>query len=253
MSGISRSQVSRLCEEIDGQSEGLPGTTDRRRLAVSLDRCDLPESAPRQDALSLYLPSAIAGNRHRHQRAAGAKYWVWRVGTSEAEPIWTEFLRKVDAPRPCCPNRGVSDAHEGIKAATSPRCYAQHGSAAACHFMRNGTRPYRKERAACRLCLHRHRLRPGDGRGCQRPMARCRAQTRYAPKCPSSPPSWTRPDPDVPGLHDLPKGASRQVAQHQSRSSVSMVRSSGAPMWSASSTMRGSHHPPRRGPAARTE
>ena len=46
MSGISKSQVSRLCEEIDEQGEGLPGTADRRRLAVYLDRCHLSESAP---------------------------------------------------------------------------------------------------------------------------------------------------------------------------------------------------------------
>lgn len=38
------------------------------------------------------------------------------IGTSEAEPIWTEFLRK----RPdaaCGVKLAVSDAHEGIKAA----------------------------------------------------------------------------------------------------------------------------------------
>ena len=35
MSGISKSQVSRLCEEIDGQGEGLPGATHRGRLALT--------------------------------------------------------------------------------------------------------------------------------------------------------------------------------------------------------------------------
>jgi putative transposase len=43
MSGISKSQVSRLCEEIDEQGAGLPRSPDRGRLALSLDRrarCD---------------------------------------------------------------------------------------------------------------------------------------------------------------------------------------------------------------------
>ena len=45
MSGISKSQVSRLCEEID-EREGLSGATDRGRLALSLDRRHLCESPP---------------------------------------------------------------------------------------------------------------------------------------------------------------------------------------------------------------
>ena len=38
MSGISKSQVSRLCEEIDERVESLPRTPDRGGLAVSVDR-----------------------------------------------------------------------------------------------------------------------------------------------------------------------------------------------------------------------
>jgi hypothetical protein len=78
------------------------------------------------------------------------------IGTSEAEPIWTEFLRKLTR----CGLRGVklviSNAHEGIKAAvikvlcaTCQRCRV--------HFMRCAG-PCRKERAQGRLCLHRNGL-----------------------------------------------------------------------------------------------
>ena len=44
MTGISKSQVSRLCAEIDERRRVL-GSPDRRRLAIPLDRCDVRESA----------------------------------------------------------------------------------------------------------------------------------------------------------------------------------------------------------------
>lgn len=37
MSGISKSQVSRLCEEIDVEREGLSRPAHRRRMALPLD------------------------------------------------------------------------------------------------------------------------------------------------------------------------------------------------------------------------
>ena len=45
MSGISKSQVSRLCEEDRREGQSLPRPADRRRLALSLDR-----RHPRQSA-----------------------------------------------------------------------------------------------------------------------------------------------------------------------------------------------------------
>ncbi|OAP37014.1 hypothetical protein ATB98_21880 [Sinorhizobium saheli] len=41
------------------------------------------------------------------------------IGTSEAEPIWTEFLRKLTRRDLRGVKLVVSDAHEGIKAAVS--------------------------------------------------------------------------------------------------------------------------------------
>ena len=52
MTGISKSQVSRLCEEIDERVQGLPRPPDRRRLAVSVDRRHLREGARRAGASS---------------------------------------------------------------------------------------------------------------------------------------------------------------------------------------------------------
>lgn len=41
------------------------------------------------------------------------------IGTSEAEPIWTEFLRKLARRGLRCVKLVIGDAHEGIKAAVS--------------------------------------------------------------------------------------------------------------------------------------
>jgi putative transposase len=52
MSGISKSQVSRLCGEIDERVNAFPEPPDGGRLAVSVDRCDVSEgSGGRPDRL----------------------------------------------------------------------------------------------------------------------------------------------------------------------------------------------------------
>ncbi|MET3597909.1 transposase-like protein [Mesorhizobium shonense] len=57
MSGISKSQVSRLCEEIDGK---VTRAADRGRLAILVDRCHLPQGAPRR--------AHRIGRRHHRRR-----------------------------------------------------------------------------------------------------------------------------------------------------------------------------------------
>ena len=52
MSGISKSQVSRLCEEIDETGAGVPDPSDRGRLALSVDRRHLREGRARPGASS---------------------------------------------------------------------------------------------------------------------------------------------------------------------------------------------------------
>src|SRR5437868_434047 len=68
MSGISKSQVSRLCEEIDGKVKAflerpivLRQAQDERRLALSVDRCNLPEGAP-------WRAHRLGCRHHRHRR-----------------------------------------------------------------------------------------------------------------------------------------------------------------------------------------
>ncbi|SMX56426.1 Putative transposase (fragment) [Bradyrhizobium sp. ORS 285] len=119
MSGISKSLVSRLCGEIankslpprEGWGEGLPHSSDRRRLAVSVDRRHLREgAAERAHCLD-------RGDRPdwRQQRrpARGARHGP--------RPIRGRDV--LDRIPPQARRRGlrgakhvISDAHQGIKA-----------------------------------------------------------------------------------------------------------------------------------------
>ncbi|MER8678352.1 transposase, partial [Mesorhizobium sp. M0162] len=95
------------------------------------------------------------------------------IGTSEAEPIWTEFLRKLTRRGLRGVKLVVSDAHEGLKAAvTKVLCATWQRCRVQLHEERAG--PCRQERPQGRLSLHRHRFRPGNARGRVRTMARRR-------------------------------------------------------------------------------
>ena len=58
------------------------------------------------------------------------------IGTSEAEPIWTEFLRKLTRRGLRGVKLVISDAHEGIKAAVS-KVLSATWQRCRVHFMRN--------------------------------------------------------------------------------------------------------------------
>ena len=69
------------------------------------------------------------------------------IGTSEAEPIWTEFLGKLTRPGLRGVKLVISDAHEGIKAAVSKvlsatwqRCRVHFQRNALAHAGRSGRR-----------------------------------------------------------------------------------------------------------------
>ena len=58
------------------------------------------------------------------------------IGTSEAEPIWTEFLRKLTRRGLRGVKLVISDAHEGIKAAVS-KVLCATWQRCRVHFQRN--------------------------------------------------------------------------------------------------------------------
>src|SRR5580692_5827328 len=112
MTGISKSQVSRLCGEIDG------------KIAAFLDRplegewpyiwLDATYVKARRDGriVSVAVIIAVGVNSDGRREVLGLA-----IGASEAETFWTDFLRKLARRGLRGVKLVVSDAHEGLKAA----------------------------------------------------------------------------------------------------------------------------------------
>lgn len=116
MSGISKSQVSRLCEEIDGKVKAFltrPLEGDWPYLWIDATYLKVRRGGR---IVSVAVIIAIGVNTDGRREVLGLD-----IGTSEAEPIWTEFLRKLTRRGLRGVKLVISDAHEGIKAAVSDR------------------------------------------------------------------------------------------------------------------------------------
>lgn len=131
MEGISKSQVSRLCEDID------------ERVHAFLDRpiegdwpylwIDATYVKVRQNGriVSVAVIIAVGVNSDGRREVLGMD-----IGASEAEPFWTAFLRKLARRGLRGVKLVISDAHEGIKAAVSKLLCASWQRCRV-HFMRN--------------------------------------------------------------------------------------------------------------------
>ncbi|MBP1807696.1 transposase-like protein [Rubellimicrobium aerolatum] len=114
MSGISKSQVSRLCEEIDGRVKAFltrPLEGDWPYLWIDATYLKVRRGGR---IVSVAVIIAVGVNTDGRREVLGLE-----IGTSEAEPIWTEFLRKLTRRGLRGVKLVISDAHEGIKAAVS--------------------------------------------------------------------------------------------------------------------------------------
>ncbi len=114
MGGISKSQVSRLCEEIDERVHaflGRPIEGDWPYLWI-----DAAYVKQRQAGriVSVAVIVAVGANADGRREVLGVT-----VGPSEAETFWTAFLRSLARRGLRGVKLVVSDAHEGIKAAVS--------------------------------------------------------------------------------------------------------------------------------------
>ena len=186
MSGISKSQVSRLCEEIDEKVKAfLDRPTEGEWPYLWIDATYLKV---RRGGRIVYVAVIIAVgvNTDGRREVLGME-----IGTSEAEAIWTEFLRKLTRRGLSGVKLVVSDGHEGIKAAVSKvlsatwqRCRVH------LHSAMHWPMPERADAASFLPSSQRHlpRTRP-------RPQAPSGAMppTRSGRRCPNSPRSWTAP------------------------------------------------------------
>jgi transposase-like protein len=131
MSGISKSQVSRLCEEIDGKVKAfLNRPLEGDWPYVWIDAAYLKVRRGGR-IVSVAVIIAIGVNTDGRREVPGLE-----VGTSEAEPIWTEFLRKLTRRGLRGVKLAISDAHEGIKAAVS-KVLSATWQRCRVHFQRN--------------------------------------------------------------------------------------------------------------------
>jgi putative transposase len=131
MSGISKSQVSRLCEEIDGEVKAFlerPIEGDWPYLWIDATYLKVRRGGR---IVSVAAIIAVGVNSDGRREVLGME-----VGTSEAEPIWTEFLRQLTRRGLRGVKLVVSDAHEGIKAAVT-KVLCATWQRCRVHFMRN--------------------------------------------------------------------------------------------------------------------
>ena len=131
MTGISKSQVSRLCQEIDERVQAfLARPIEGSWPYLWLDATYVKVRQAGR-IVSVAVTVAVGANTEGRREVLGLA-----VGPSEAEPFWTDFLRQLTRRGLRGVRLVISDAHEGLKAAiakvlgaTWQRCRV--------HFMRN--------------------------------------------------------------------------------------------------------------------
>jgi putative transposase len=142
ISGISKSQVSRLCEEIDGRVKAFldrPIEGDWPYLWLDATYVKVRQNGR---VVSVAVIVAVGVNSDGRREVLGMD-----IGPAEAETFWTAFLRKLARRGLRGVKLVISDAHEGIKAAaakilcaTWQRCRVHFLRSALAHAGRNGRR-----------------------------------------------------------------------------------------------------------------
>ena len=142
MDGISRSQVSRLCEEIDDKVKPFLGRPIEGDWPyVWLDATYLKVRRGGR-IVSVAVAIAIGVNGDGRREVLGLD-----ICPSEAETFWDEFLRKLARRGLRGVKLVISDAHEGLKAAVAKvlgagwqRCRVHFMRNALAHASKNGRR-----------------------------------------------------------------------------------------------------------------
>jgi transposase-like protein len=176
MSGISKSQVSRLCGEIDDKVKAFlarPIEGDWPYLWIDATYVKVRQNGR---IVSVAVIVAVGVNSDGRREVLGMD-----IGPSEAETFWTAFLRKLARRGPRGVKLVVSDAHE---------CSTPLGSAAACtscamHWRMPARAGDVSSPPSLPQRLPRTMPTPPERSGGRSP-------TSFAPSCPSSRPSWMR-------------------------------------------------------------
>ena len=142
MSGISKSQVSRLCEEIDDRVKAFldrPIEGDWPYLWLDATYVKVRQNSR---VVSAAVIVAVGVNSDGRREVLGMD-----IGPSEAETFWTAFLRKLRQRGLRGVKLVISDAHDGLKAAVAKllhaswqRCRVHFARNALAHAGKNGRR-----------------------------------------------------------------------------------------------------------------
>ena len=131
LTGISKSQVSRLCEEIDERVTAFlerPLEGDWPYLWIDATYLKVRQNGR---IVSVAVIVAVGVNTDGRREVLGMD-----IGPSEAEPFWTAFLRKLARRGLRGVKLVISDAHEGLKAAIA-KVLSATWQRCRVHFMRN--------------------------------------------------------------------------------------------------------------------
>lgn len=131
MSGITKSQVSRLCEEIDVRVKAFldrPIEGDWPYVWVDATYLKVRQAGR---IVSVAVTIAVGVNGDGRREVLGMA-----IGASEAKTFWTDFLRSLARRGLRGVKLVISDAHEGIKAAVS-RVFSATWQRCRVHFARN--------------------------------------------------------------------------------------------------------------------
>jgi len=131
MNGISKSQVSRLCAEIDDKVQTFlnrPLEGDWPYVWLDATYVKVRQAGR---IVSVAVIIAVGVNSDGRREVLGRD-----IGPSEAETFWTEFLRKLARRGLRGVKLVISDAHEGLKAAIAKVLHAT-GQRCRVHLMRN--------------------------------------------------------------------------------------------------------------------
>jgi putative transposase len=129
--GVSKSQVSRLCEEIDERVHAFlerPIEGDWPYLWIDATYVKVRQAGR---IVSVAVIVAVGVNADGRREVLGMD-----IGPSEAETFWKDFLRKLARRGLRGVKLVISDSHEGIKAAVS-KVFTATWQRCRVHFMRN--------------------------------------------------------------------------------------------------------------------
>jgi putative transposase len=187
MSGISKSQVSRPCAEIDDKVKTFLGRPIEGDWPYQWIDATYVKVRQNGRIVSVAVIIAVGVNSDGRREVLGTD-----IGSSEAETFWTAFLRKLARRGLRGVKLVISDAHEGIKA-TVGKVLNANWQRCRVHFMRNalahaGKSGRRVVSAFIATALPRTMPRRQERSGAGSPIS-------CAPNCPSSRRFSMRPRP----------------------------------------------------------